>query len=423
MSKIETQTKPLLAVGPMSPEIVEAVFYYSNFYREPLMLIASKNQVDYVGGYVNGWTTKEYMQFIDEMRQLYPFSEIKICRDHCGPGFNGKYDLLDVYKTIEEDIKMGFDLMHIDFCKHKGSNAEKLIEAKKAVLHCLKLKPNIELEIGTDENRGTNYSLPNIKEWEREIDFFQEFCKPTYYVVQTGSLVMEIGQAGNFNKPFTTKVSKILKSKGLKLKEHNADYLTREELREREKLIDAMNIAPQLGVVQTKTVLNRCLMYGIRFDDFIEEAYRGGKWQKWMQNRDIGFIAHSGGIPPNADFSVEDIRRYLRRFTEAMDDDLNTPAALAAVFELRTQAYHAHRPVLGFETELDKFIQLIRHTFGCFDSEEAEAIPAEVQKFVDQRAAARTAKDFKESDRLRDEIAALGYEVRDTAEGQKITKM
>jgi len=145
--------------------------------------------------------------------------------------------------------------------------------------------------------------------------------------------------------------------------------------------------------------------------------------QKWMQNRDIGFIAHSGGIPPNADFSVEDIRRYLRRFTEAMDDDLNTPAALAAVFELRTQAYHAHRPVLGFETELDKFIQLIRHTFGCFDSEEAEAIPAEVQKFVDQRAAARTAKDFKESDRLRDEIAALGYEVRDTAEGQKITKM
>ena len=284
MSKIETQTKPLLAVGPMSPEIVEAVFYYSNFYREPLMLIASKNQVDYVGGYVNGWTTKEYMQFIDEMRQLYPFSEIKICRDHCGPGFNGKYDLLDVYKTIEEDIKMGFDLMHIDFCKHKGSNAEKLIEAKKAVLHCLKLKPNIELEIGTDENRGTNYSLPNIKEWEREIDFFQEFCKPTYYVVQTGSLVMEIGQAGNFNKPFTTKVSKLLKSKGLKLKEHNADYLTREELREREKLIDAMNIAPQLGVVQTKTVLNRCLMYGIRFDDFIEEAYRGGKWQKWMQN-------------------------------------------------------------------------------------------------------------------------------------------
>ena len=159
-----------------------------------------------------------------------------------------------------------------------------MAESKKAILHCLKLNPNIELEIGTDENQGTNYNLPNIKEWEREIDFFQEFCKPTYYVVQTGSLVMEIGQVGNFNKSFTAKVSKLLKSKGLKLKEHNADYLTKEELRERERLVDAMNIAPQLGVVQTKTVLNRCLMYGIRFDDFIEEAYRGGKWQKWMQN-------------------------------------------------------------------------------------------------------------------------------------------
>lgn len=282
MSKVTE--RPLLAIGPMSSEIIEAVFYYSNFYRVPLMLIASKNQIDYAGGYVNYWTTKEYMDFIREMRKAYPMAQVKICRDHCGPGFNGNYDLKDVYRTIDEDIKTGFDLIHIDFCKHKGTRDEKLAESKKAILHILKKKPKIELEIGTDENEGTNYSLPNLKEWEREINFFQKFCKPTFYVVQTGSLVMEINQVGNFNKSFTEKVSKLVRSKGLKLKEHNADYLSREEVKERMGMVDAMNIAPQLGVVQTMTVLRRCLIYGIRIDEFVDEAYRGGKWKKWMQN-------------------------------------------------------------------------------------------------------------------------------------------
>ena len=43
-----------------------------------------------------------------------------------------------------------------------------------------------------------------------------------------------------------------------------------------------MNIAPQLGVIQTALVLNKCLMYGINFDDFIEETYKKEKWKKWM---------------------------------------------------------------------------------------------------------------------------------------------
>jgi hypothetical protein len=218
------------------------------------------------------------------MKKQYPLAKVKVCRDHCGPGFNGNHDIKDAYKTIDEDIKTGFDLIHIDFCHYQGDKQEKLAEAKKAVLYCLKKKPTIELEIGTDENRGTSYSLPNLKEWEREIDFFQSFCKPTFYVVQTGSLVMEINQVGTFNKSFTATVSKLLRSKGLKLKEHNADYLSKEELLERVGLVDALNNAPQFGVVQTQTVLTRALIYGIKIDAFLEEAYQGGKWKKWMKD-------------------------------------------------------------------------------------------------------------------------------------------
>jgi len=271
-----------IALGPMSPEIVEAVFRYSHFHRVPLMLIASKSQIDYKGGYVNNWTTKAYMEFVGEMRRQNPHAQVSVCRDHCGPGFNGNYDLTDTYATIEEDIKQGFDLIHIDFCHYKGSNEERLEATKKAVLHCLNLKPSLRIEIGTDENVGTNYSLPNLAEWAREIDFFKSFCTPEFYVVQTGSLVKEISQAGAFNKPFVEKVAGMIREKELKLKEHNADYLSKEDIAQRRGIVDAQNIAPQLGVIQTQIILSKCSIYGISTDAFLEEVHKGGKWKKWM---------------------------------------------------------------------------------------------------------------------------------------------
>jgi hypothetical protein len=172
--------------------------------------------------------------------------------------------------------------MHIDFCHYQGPKDEKLEATKKAIVHCVSLNPNIEIEIGTDENTGANYSLPNLAEWEREIDFFKEFCKPEFYVVQTGSLVKEINQVGVYNAPFVAKVAEMLKKKGLKLKEHNADYLSKDEIAARRGIVNAQNIAPQLGVVQTQIVLTKCLMYGVPIDAFVERVYAGGKWKKWL---------------------------------------------------------------------------------------------------------------------------------------------
>lgn len=278
--------KSNLGIGPMSSEIIEAVFRHSNYQRTQLMLIASKNQIDHSGGYVNNWTTDQYADFIEKMRKKYPHSDVKICRDHCGPGFNGINDLKDTYSTIESDIKNNFDLIHIDFCFFNGTKDERFEESKKAIKHCLNLNSNILLEVGTDENVGTNFGIMNIPELKEEITFFKSFCDPEFYVVQTGSLVKEINQVGNFNKSFIENISSLLKEKGCKLKEHNADYLSKEEILSRVGIVDAMNIAPQLGVIQTITVLNKCLMHGIKFDAFVEEVYGGEKWKKWMHNND-----------------------------------------------------------------------------------------------------------------------------------------
>jgi cysteinyl-tRNA synthetase len=52
----------------------------------------------------------------------------------------------------------------------------------------------------------------------------------------------------------------------------------------------------------------------------------------------------------------------------------------------------------------------------------ADALPSDIQALVDERAQARTNRDWKKSDALRDELIARGYTVEDTKLGQKITK-
>jgi fructose/tagatose bisphosphate aldolase len=276
MEKIKSK----LGVGPMSSEVIESVFQYSEKNEIQLMLISSKNQIDYNGGYVNNWNTEEYMQFIKKLKEKYPNSEVLICRDHCGPGFNGNFDISDTYNTIKSDIENGFDLIHIDFCHFKGTKEEMLLESKKAIEYCKSLNPKIAIEIGTDENTGKFYSSP--KEIIKDLNYFLDFVNPDFYVVQTGSLVMEINQIGAFNKEFVEKIHEILSERNVKLKEHNADYLNKEEITKRENIVDAVNIAPQLGVLQTQILIQKCLQYGINFEQFLKKSYDSKKWEKWL---------------------------------------------------------------------------------------------------------------------------------------------
>ena len=87
----------------------------------------------------------------------------------------------------------------------------------------------------------------------------------------------------------------MIKENNLKLKEHNADYLPKEDIVKRVGIVDAINIAPQFGSVQTSFVLTKCLQYGINYDDFLEEVYTGKKWKKWLntntaENKHLCFL-------------------------------------------------------------------------------------------------------------------------------------
>jgi cysteinyl-tRNA synthetase len=87
----------------------------------------------------------------------------------------------------------------------------------------------------------------------------------------------------------------------------------------------------------------------------------------------------------------------------ALEDDFNTPAALAVMHEwART----------GALDELRRSLAL----FGLESLGAVEAAPAEVVALAEARVAARDARDFAEADRLRDSIAGAGWEVRDVAD-------
>ena len=91
----------------------------------------------------------------------------------------------------------------------------------------------------------------------------------------------------------------------------------------------------------------------------------------------------------------------------------------AQATEAAAQAAEAAKDVLGIFRKMDEVLGVI-----FFENEKkAVEIPAEIQALLDQRAEARKAKNWAESDRLRDEIAAKGWAVKDSKDGQTCTPM
>jgi cysteinyl-tRNA synthetase len=127
-----------------------------------------------------------------------------------------------------------------------------------------------------------------------------------------------------------------------------------------------------------------------------------------------------------ADENVVDFAaKALNDFTAAVNDDLNTSKAFASVFELVRAANGALEnltpsqasQVVDVFRKMDEVLGII-----FFGKQEKSEIPEEVKTLLEQRAAARAAKNWGESDKLRDEIASLGWIVKDSREGQSVTK-
>ena len=126
---------------------------------------------------------------------------------------------------------------------------------------------------------------------------------------------------------------------------------------------------------------------------------------------------------PEESALLERLNTYEQRFDAAMDDDLNTADAIGAIFELVKDAnvsLNADSSRQAVQATLDRLTGLC-DILGLMQKKE-DALPADIQQMVDERAQARKEKNWKRSDELRDAIKAAGYVLEDTPQGQKVRR-
>lgn len=149
---------------------------------------------------------------------------------------------------------------------------------------------------------------------------------------------------------------------------------------------------------------------------------------EWLAR--LGQMAKPGNVqrpapnPPLRGYGVAGAQRPTTAFEDALDDDLNISAALGFVFESIRETNRAmdrnEMDSASASTWLDWWKRI--NTVLDLEAETDVAIPHEVAQLAEQRENARREKNWKRSDELRERISALGWEVRDTKEGPKLTR-
>ena len=109
--------------------------------------------------------------------------------------------------------------------------------------------------------------------------------------------------------------------------------------------------------------------------------------------------------------------KYQKMFKEYLEDDLDTPRALSLVWDLIKDTNVSPADKKATILDFDKVLGL------GFENLKEETIPKEIVKLAEEREQARKNKDFKKSDELREKINSLGYEIKDSSESYKISKI
>ena len=122
--------------------------------------------------------------------------------------------------------------------------------------------------------------------------------------------------------------------------------------------------------------------------------------------------------------AMEEVRAYVTRFDEAMDDDLNTADAISVIFKLVKYAntsVSAENSRAFIKAVRDEILEL-GDVLGLILEKKEELLAEEIEKMIEERQAARKAKDFAKADEIRNKLLDMGIVLLDTREGVKWKK-
>lgn len=177
-----------------------------------------------------------------------------------------------------------------------------------------------------------------------------------------------------------------------------------------------------LRIILIKTHYRHVIDFG--FDNFIEAKAIAERFVNLLFNLDL--IEREGKNKLNIKKLVNGCKK---KFDKAMDDDLNISEALAAVFDFTNEVNKLSgmmnvkqaEEVRKFILNIDKVLGFIEKIYDGYLVKLGQKIKGtEVGQLLKQREEARNNKDFKESDRLRDEIQGLGFLMEDTKNGSVV---
>ena len=269
---------PKYYIGPMSQNVVDCVIKHSQ--QHSIGLIPSRRQVDFSGGYVNGWNTETFSSYVKKKN-----SSVLLCRDHGGAEQGQVSD--DGNKSFGTDAQY-LDLIHIDPFRVSETIYQAAEKTADIIEKIFEVNPNIMYEVGTEEAifkyqpEDLNWMLGYLKIRLR-IEYFNQI---KYAVVQSGTRLDLATRTniGNYNNTRLQNFIEIVKNFDLISKEHNGDYLTDSfdvEVRFASGL-DAINIAPEYGQIESEFYLEMCSKDNALFEQLYEICYNSGKWKKWI---------------------------------------------------------------------------------------------------------------------------------------------
>lgn len=275
-----------LFVGPMSTSVVDAVKDIE--LSQKVGLIPSRRQIEYSGGYVNNWTTFDFLKYSEGIVR---------CRDHAGPMQGDHLD--DGLESLNNDCNTSnhFEIIHIDPWKKEKDIHAAAVATCELIKYCSAHNEKILFEIGTEQGiRPYNTAELEVFLSTVERSLGSLFDKVLYCVIQGGTGLKGISNTGNFDPIKCESMVNLCRSRGLLSKEHNGDYLADQEISQRFQLgLDSINIAPELGVNESTVLVEKLNSHQLK--EVYEICYRSKKWKKWFHD----------GYQPNDDASRLDL--------------------------------------------------------------------------------------------------------------------
>lgn len=164
----------------------------------------------------------------------------------------------------------------------------------------------------------------------------------------------------------------------------------------------------------------------IDFNDGLMDMAKASLGRLENARDNLKFLAETqeGNMTEAEKHAFNDFEKFRVKFKDAMDDDLNTADAIAAIFELVTEINKDVKDGCSKEMAEKSLGILLELTgvLGLLETEKDESVDDEISKLIEERQQARAEKNFQRADEIRDMLKERGITLKDTPQGVQIIK-